>query len=191
MDLKALVVSALAQRKTTALLIGGAGVAFLGFGLGYKYLRKPEKLVRVGVVSQLLIHPLKSGRAASVALAECQKFGLKFGELQDRWVCPAEDFNVCHSQRVTEKHTMVTKKTYSQTTFHLIFFFFFPACWVQLLLHYSSQCTLDYVTLALKKQHIIIDCRAVWTCKEVWFEKKKCIKIHVGVRNQKYNIKKM
>lgn len=84
MDLKALVVNALAQRKTTALLIGGAGVAFLGFGLGYKYLRKPEKLVRVGVVSQLLIHPLKSGRAASVALAECQKFGLKFGELQDR-----------------------------------------------------------------------------------------------------------
>ncbi|XP_036928560.1 mitochondrial amidoxime-reducing component 1 isoform X2 [Acanthopagrus latus] len=84
MDLKALVVDALAQRKTTALLIGGAGVAFLGFGLGYKYLRKPEKLVRVGVVSQLLIHPLKSGRAASVALAECQKFGLKFGELQDR-----------------------------------------------------------------------------------------------------------
>lgn len=84
MDLKALVVDALAQRKITALLIGGAGVAFLGFGLGYKYLRKPEKLVRVGVVSQLLIHPLKSGRAASVALAECQKFGLKFGELQDR-----------------------------------------------------------------------------------------------------------
>ncbi|XP_030247993.1 mitochondrial amidoxime-reducing component 1 [Sparus aurata] len=92
MDLKALVVSALAQRKTTALLIGGAGVAFLGFGLGYKYLRKPEKLVRVGVVSQLLIHPLKSGRAASVALAECQKFGLKFGELQDRhWLVVTDD----------------------------------------------------------------------------------------------------
>lgn len=153
MDLKALVVNALAQRKTTALLIGGAGVAFLGFGLGYKYLRKPEKLVRVGVVSQLLIHPLKSGRAASVALAECQKFGLKFGELQDRWVCPAEDFNVCHSQSYW-KNIMVTKKTYSQTTFHLIFFFF-PACWVQLLLHYSSQCMLDYVTLAWKKHTLL------------------------------------
>lgn len=190
MDLKALVVSALAQRKTTALLIGGAGVAFLGFGLGYKYLRKPEKLVRVGVVSQLLIHPLKSGRAASVALAECQKFGLRFGELQDRWVCPAEDFNVCHSQRVTEK-TSWSQKNIFTNNISLDFFFFFPACWVQLLLHYSSQCMLDYVTLALKKQHIIIDCRAVWTCKEVWFEKKKCIKIHVGVRNQKYNIKKM
>lgn len=125
MDLKALVVNALAQRKTTALLIGGAGVAFLGFGLGYKYLRKPEKLVRVGVVSQLLIHPLKSGRAASVALAECQKFGLKFGELQDRWVCPAEEFISVTVIELLKKHhgnKTKKKKTHSQTTFHLIFF---------------------------------------------------------------------
>uniref|UniRef100_A0A3B4T9R3 Mitochondrial amidoxime reducing component 1 n=1 Tax=Seriola dumerili TaxID=41447 RepID=A0A3B4T9R3_SERDU len=78
----------------TALLIGGAGVAVLGLGLGYKYLRKPEKVVRVGVVSQLLIHPLKSGRAVSVALVECQKIGLKFGEMQDRrvhWLVVTED----------------------------------------------------------------------------------------------------
>ncbi len=86
MDLRELAVNALAQNKKAALLIGGAGVAVLGLGLGYKYLRKPEKVVRVGVVSQLLIHPLKSGKAVSVALAECQKTGLKFGELQDRWV---------------------------------------------------------------------------------------------------------
>ncbi|XP_073339278.1 mitochondrial amidoxime-reducing component 1 [Pagrus major] len=92
MDLKELVVNTLAQQKTTALLIGGAGVAFLGLGLGYKYLRKPEKLIRVGVVSQLLIHPLKSGKATSVALAECQKFGLKFGELQDRhWLVVTDE----------------------------------------------------------------------------------------------------
>ncbi|XP_022606174.1 mitochondrial amidoxime-reducing component 1-like [Seriola dumerili] len=80
--------------KKAALLIGGAGVAVLGLGLGYKYLRKPEKVVRVGVVSQLLIHPLKSGRAVSVALVECQKIGLKFGEMQDRrvhWLVVTED----------------------------------------------------------------------------------------------------
>ncbi|XP_018521801.1 mitochondrial amidoxime-reducing component 1 isoform X2 [Lates calcarifer] len=92
MDLKELVVSTLAQNKKAALLIGGAGVAVLGLGLGYKYLRKPEKVVRVGVVSQLLIHPLKSGKAVSVALAECQKIGLRFGELQDRhWLVVTED----------------------------------------------------------------------------------------------------
>lgn len=77
-------VSGMDPSKKAALLLGGAGVAVLGFGLGYKYLRRTEKVVRVGVVSQLLIHPLKSGRAVSVALAECQKVGLKFGELQDR-----------------------------------------------------------------------------------------------------------
>ncbi|KAI3367428.1 hypothetical protein L3Q82_026283 [Scortum barcoo] len=82
----------LAASKRAALLLGGAGVALLGLGLGYKYLRKPEKVVRVGVVSQLLIHPLKSGKAVSVALAECQKLGLKFGELQDRhWMVVTED----------------------------------------------------------------------------------------------------
>lgn len=92
MDLRALAVNTLAQNKKAALLIGGAGVALLGFGLGYKYLRKSEKVVRVGVVSQILIHPLKSGKAVSVALAECQKIGLKFGELQDRhWLVVTDD----------------------------------------------------------------------------------------------------
>ncbi len=84
MNLRELAVNTLSQNKITALVVGGAGVAFLGLGLGYKYLRKPEKLDRVGVVSQLFIHPLKSGKALSVALADCQKVGLKYGELQDR-----------------------------------------------------------------------------------------------------------
>lgn len=84
MDLKELAANALAQNKKAALLVGGAGVALLGFGLGYKYMRKPEKAVRVGVVSQILIHPLKSGKAVPVSVAECQKMGLKAGELEDR-----------------------------------------------------------------------------------------------------------
>lgn len=82
----------MSQHKKAALLVGGAGVAALGLGLGYKYFGRPEKLVRVGVVSQLLIHPLKSGKALPVAMAECQKIGLKFGELQDRhWLVVTED----------------------------------------------------------------------------------------------------
>ncbi|XP_028251752.1 mitochondrial amidoxime-reducing component 1 [Parambassis ranga] len=92
MDPRQLAVNTLLQNKKAALLIGGAGFAVLGLGLSYKYLRKPEKAVRVGVVSQLLIHPLKSGRAVSVALAECQKMGLKFGDLQDRhWLVVTEE----------------------------------------------------------------------------------------------------
>ncbi|KAM4625095.1 mitochondrial amidoxime-reducing component 1 [Polymixia lowei] len=87
-----LVINAFTQHKKAALLIGGAGVAVLGIGLGYKYLRKPEKVIRVGVVSQLLVHPLKSGKAVSVSLAECQQIGLKYGELQDRhWLVITED----------------------------------------------------------------------------------------------------
>lgn len=43
-------------------------------------------------MSQLLVHPLKSGKAVSVALAECQKIGFKHGELRDRhWLVIAED----------------------------------------------------------------------------------------------------
>ncbi|XP_013873494.1 mitochondrial amidoxime-reducing component 1 [Austrofundulus limnaeus] len=95
MDVKELAVNALAQNKKAALLIGAAGAALLGFGLGYKYMRKPEKAVRVGVVSQLLIHPLKSGKAVSVCVAECQKLGLKSGELEDRhWLVVTEEGNM-------------------------------------------------------------------------------------------------
>ncbi|KAK2826694.1 hypothetical protein Q5P01_020908 [Channa striata] len=87
MGLKDLVVS-----PRAALLIGGAGVALLGLGLGYKRLRRPEKAEAVGVVSQLLVHPLKSGRAAAVAAAECHKLGFRSGELRDRhWLVVTED----------------------------------------------------------------------------------------------------
>lgn len=75
---------ALVPNRRSAVVLGGAGAVLLGFGLWYRYLRTPEKLVRVGVVSKLLIHPLKSGKATSVAAAECQEMGLKSGELRDR-----------------------------------------------------------------------------------------------------------
>lgn len=81
----------LTDRKAL-LLVGGASLTVIGLGLGYKYFLNPEKLTRVGVVSQLLIHPLKSGKAVSVAFADCQEIGLKYGELQDRhWLVVTED----------------------------------------------------------------------------------------------------
>lgn len=72
--------------KKAQLWAVGGGITVVALGLGYKFLLRPNKLNRVGVVSQLLIHPLKSGRAVSVALAECQPIGLKYGELRDRLV---------------------------------------------------------------------------------------------------------
>lgn len=89
---KEVLINAFTENKKALLLAGGAGLTAVGLGLGYKYFLKPEKVVRVGVVSQLLIHPLKSGKAVSVALAECQQIGLKYGELQDRhWLVITED----------------------------------------------------------------------------------------------------
>uniref|UniRef100_A0A3Q2YUD6 Uncharacterized protein n=1 Tax=Hippocampus comes TaxID=109280 RepID=A0A3Q2YUD6_HIPCM len=59
------------QNRSTLLLVGGAAAAVaVALGVGYKYLRKSETHVRVGVVSQLLVHPLKSGKAASVPFAD-------------------------------------------------------------------------------------------------------------------------
>ncbi|KAL6106026.1 mtarc2 [Pungitius sinensis] len=83
---------AAASSSSSLLLAAGAAAAVGLVALGYKYLRKPEQAVRVGVVSKLLIHPLKSGKAVSVALAECQPKGLKFGDLQDRhWLVVSDD----------------------------------------------------------------------------------------------------
>lgn len=91
MDLGAAGLSALLHNKA-ALVTAAAGVAALGLGLGYRYLRRPEKAVQVGVVSKLLIHPLKSGRGVTVELAEIHEIGFKCGELRDRqWLVVTED----------------------------------------------------------------------------------------------------
>lgn len=81
MDLRDLNAKAFGSSNITALLLGGA---VLGFAFIYRYWRNREKVVRVGVVSKLLIYPLKSGKSVSVALAKCEKLGLKYGELRDR-----------------------------------------------------------------------------------------------------------
>ncbi|KAF3845424.1 hypothetical protein F7725_008587 [Dissostichus mawsoni] len=78
MELKTLALNAFAQNKRAALLIGEPASLFWDS-------------------ASLLIHPLKSGRAVSVPLAECLQIGLKFGELQDR-----------HWLVVTEQGHMVT-----------------------------------------------------------------------------------
>lgn len=84
MILEAPGLSALLRSSTAAFVTAAAGVAALVLGLGYRYLRRPERAVRVGVVSKLLIHPLKSGKAFRVELAEVHEIGLKYGELRDR-----------------------------------------------------------------------------------------------------------
>lgn len=74
-----------AQNRKVAFCMTGAAVALLGLALGYKYTRRQKKLTRVGVVSQLLLHPMKSGKAVFVPTAECLRMGLKCGDLRDRW----------------------------------------------------------------------------------------------------------
>ncbi|KAM9786359.1 mitochondrial amidoxime-reducing component 1 [Syngnathus typhle] len=82
----------LCKNKSTLLVGGAAAAVFVALGVAYKYLRRPVTRVRVGVVSQLLVHPLKSGKAASVPLAECLNIGLKCGQMQDRhWMVVTED----------------------------------------------------------------------------------------------------
>lgn len=86
MDLKETVLKAFEQNRNAVLYTVGAGVALLGLGIGYKYMQRPKKLTQVGVVSQLILHPLKSGKGLQVATAECLRMGLKYGELKDRCV---------------------------------------------------------------------------------------------------------
>uniref|UniRef100_A0A672FMS5 Mitochondrial amidoxime reducing component 1 n=1 Tax=Salarias fasciatus TaxID=181472 RepID=A0A672FMS5_SALFA len=97
MDPRQRLFGGLLQSRTAALVAGGAAAALLGLGLGYRYLRRAERAEPVGVVSQLLVHPLKSGRGVSVSEAECLQLGLKSGELRDR-----------HFLLVTEDGHMVT-----------------------------------------------------------------------------------
>uniref|UniRef100_A0A3P8Z8V1 MOSC domain-containing protein n=1 Tax=Esox lucius TaxID=8010 RepID=A0A3P8Z8V1_ESOLU len=78
-------------KKAQLWAVGGC-LSVVALGLGYRFFLKSKRVTRVGVVSQLLIHPLKSGKAVSVALAECQQIGLKYGELRDRhWMVITED----------------------------------------------------------------------------------------------------
>ncbi|KAF5909709.1 mitochondrial amidoxime-reducing component 1-like, partial [Clarias magur] len=81
-----------AQNQKAALCLTGTAVALLGLALGYKYTRRRRKFTQVGVVSQLLLHPLKSGKAVCVSAAECQRIGLRCGDLRDRhWLVITED----------------------------------------------------------------------------------------------------
>ncbi|XP_061700901.1 mitochondrial amidoxime-reducing component 1 [Syngnathoides biaculeatus] len=98
MEAKGAVKAALSHDKFKLVLVGGAAAAAaaaVALGVGFKYWRRPETRERVGVVSRLLVHPLKSGKAASVPLAECLRKGLKCGEMRDRhWLVVTEDGNM-------------------------------------------------------------------------------------------------
>ncbi|TRY93618.1 hypothetical protein DNTS_027246 [Danionella cerebrum] len=80
------------MNRELVLCVAGTATVLLGLGLVYKLTRRERKLTRVGVVTQLLVHPLKSGRAVPVETAECLRMGLKHGELRDRhWLVISED----------------------------------------------------------------------------------------------------
>ncbi|MBN3315978.1 MARC1 protein, partial [Atractosteus spatula] len=84
----------LTSNKKALLYTAGVGLGAIGFGLALKYsLKKRQKtLTRVGVVSQLLIYPIKSCKGVSAVRAECLEMGLKYGELKDRnWLVITED----------------------------------------------------------------------------------------------------
>lgn len=84
MDFNGEFVKIFGQNRKIALWAAGTAVALLGLGVAYKFMRREKKLTRVGVVTQLLVHPMKSGKAVSVETAECLRMGLKYGELRDR-----------------------------------------------------------------------------------------------------------
>ncbi|KAI1895921.1 hypothetical protein AGOR_G00111750 [Albula goreensis] len=94
MNFRDIMKNAFSENRSALLYFGGGVLTALGLVVGYKYLQKPKKVTRVGVVSQLLIHPIKSGKAVSVTSAECLEMGLKFGELKDRhWLVITENGN--------------------------------------------------------------------------------------------------
>uniref|UniRef100_A0A673G9Z9 Uncharacterized protein n=1 Tax=Sinocyclocheilus rhinocerous TaxID=307959 RepID=A0A673G9Z9_9TELE len=62
-------------REPEPLCAAGTAVALLGLGLVYKNTRPEKKLTQVGVVTQLLVHPMKSGKAVLVETAECLRMG--------------------------------------------------------------------------------------------------------------------
>ncbi|KAI2654554.1 Mitochondrial amidoxime-reducing component 1 [Labeo rohita] len=92
MDFKGVLVNIFGQNRQIVLCAAGTAVALIGLGVVYKYTRPEKKFSRVGVVSQLLVYPMKSGKVVSVETAECLRMGLKYGELRDRhWLVITED----------------------------------------------------------------------------------------------------
>ncbi|XP_060790267.1 mitochondrial amidoxime-reducing component 1 isoform X1 [Neoarius graeffei] len=80
------------QNRKIAFCITGAAAVLLGLAFSYKYTRRQKKFTRVGVVLQLFLHPMKSGKAVCVPAAECLRMGLKCGDLRDRhWLVITED----------------------------------------------------------------------------------------------------
>ncbi|XP_053565339.1 mitochondrial amidoxime reducing component 2 isoform X1 [Bombina bombina] len=88
-----LTMEALSRHRTLILCAAafGASVAVGWFLCASKKKSKKRKLQKVGEVSQLFIHPIKSMRGVSLSEAECEEFGLKNGNLKDRhWLVVTE-----------------------------------------------------------------------------------------------------
>ncbi|CAO2638757.1 Mitochondrial amidoxime-reducing component 1 [Lemmus lemmus] len=86
------------QLRSTWLGIAALGLAAVALGtVAWRRTRprRRRRLQQVGMVSQLWIYPIKSGKGVSVREAECTAMGLCCGHLRDRfWLVINEDGNM-------------------------------------------------------------------------------------------------
>ncbi|KAM4808592.1 mitochondrial amidoxime-reducing component 1-like [Rhinophrynus dorsalis] len=87
--------SALMSLSDQRLLFCAAGLGVAVASWMWWRKRYSVELEQVGVVSQLLIYPIKSCRGVSVQEADCTTLGLRSGELKDRhWLVVTEEGNM-------------------------------------------------------------------------------------------------
>ncbi|XP_053304602.1 mitochondrial amidoxime-reducing component 1-like [Spea bombifrons] len=82
------------RQRLPLLCAAGVGLTAIASWMWWRR-RSSEELKQVGVVSQLLIYPIKSCRPISVQDADCLDMGLSKGELKDRhWLVVTEAGNM-------------------------------------------------------------------------------------------------
>ncbi|XP_023695028.1 mitochondrial amidoxime-reducing component 1 [Paramormyrops kingsleyae] len=92
MGLRDAAMTMFAAHRKVVLCTVGIGLVSAALCVGFRYFRRPKKVRRVGLVSQINVFPLKSGKGLSVTTAQCLEMGLKYGELKDRhWLIVTDD----------------------------------------------------------------------------------------------------
>ncbi|CAH2296866.1 mitochondrial amidoxime-reducing component 1-like [Pelobates cultripes] len=86
-------VQAFPRQRLPLLCAAGVGLTAIASWMWWRRRRGEElELKQVGIVSQLLIYPIKSCRPVSVQEADCMELGLYKGDLRDRhWLVVTED----------------------------------------------------------------------------------------------------
>ncbi|KAM8960955.1 mitochondrial amidoxime-reducing component 1-like [Pelodytes ibericus] len=87
-------VQTVSRQRLSLLCAAGVGLTAIASWMWWRKRRSSEHLEvkQVGIVSQLLIYPIKSCRAVSVQEADCIELGLCKGDLRDRhWLVVTEE----------------------------------------------------------------------------------------------------